>query len=204
MAFKTWYGHYEFLTMSFGLANASKTFIDIKNRVFKKYLDKVHYYISMIFWFILRWNKSMYLRITWIFWGKKSYMQNFIFQNMNFDRTSTVLWHIVSEKEMSVDPLKIETLSNWDRLRTRTEVRNILGLARYCRWFVKDFSKNETLLTKLIRKEEKFEWTPKCEESFQKKRFIIITPVLTLLEETRNFVIYSDASEKGLVRSKVS
>ena len=43
-----------------------------------------------------------HLRITWIFRGKKSYMQNF--RNVNFDRASTVLGHIVSKKEMSVDP----------------------------------------------------------------------------------------------------
>ena len=39
-AFRTRYGHYEFLVMSFGLTNAPATFMDLMNRVFKKYLDK--------------------------------------------------------------------------------------------------------------------------------------------------------------------
>ena len=39
-AFRTRYGHYEFLVMSFGLTNAPAAFMDLKNRVFKKYLDK--------------------------------------------------------------------------------------------------------------------------------------------------------------------
>ncbi|KAH0719580.1 hypothetical protein KY285_015611 [Solanum tuberosum] len=38
-AFKTRYGHYEFVVMSFGLTNAPATFMDLMNRVFKKYLD---------------------------------------------------------------------------------------------------------------------------------------------------------------------
>ena len=38
-AFRTRYGHYEFLVMSFGLTNAPATFIDLMNRVFKPYLD---------------------------------------------------------------------------------------------------------------------------------------------------------------------
>ena len=37
--FKTRYGHYEFVVMSFGLTNATATFMDLMNKVFKQYLD---------------------------------------------------------------------------------------------------------------------------------------------------------------------
>jgi hypothetical protein len=39
-AFKTRYGHYEFLVLPFGLTNAPALFIDLMNRVFQPYLDK--------------------------------------------------------------------------------------------------------------------------------------------------------------------
>ena len=39
MAFRTRYGHYEFLVMSFGLTNAPVAFMDLMNRVFQSYLD---------------------------------------------------------------------------------------------------------------------------------------------------------------------
>ena len=37
--FRTRYGHYEFVVMSFGLTNAPAAFMDLINRVFKQYLD---------------------------------------------------------------------------------------------------------------------------------------------------------------------
>ena len=39
-AFRTRYGHYEFLVMSFGLTNAPATFIDLMNRVYWPFLDR--------------------------------------------------------------------------------------------------------------------------------------------------------------------
>ncbi|KAH0761174.1 hypothetical protein KY290_017247 [Solanum tuberosum] len=39
IAFRTRYGHYEFLVMLFGLTNALATFMDLMKKVFKQYLD---------------------------------------------------------------------------------------------------------------------------------------------------------------------
>ena len=39
-AFRTRYGHYEFLVMPFGLINAPVAFMDLMNRVFRSYVDQ--------------------------------------------------------------------------------------------------------------------------------------------------------------------
>jgi len=39
-AFRTRYGHYEFLVLPFGLTNAPAFFMDLMNRVFKSFLDQ--------------------------------------------------------------------------------------------------------------------------------------------------------------------
>ena len=98
-----------------------------------------------------------------------------------------------------MDPAKIEAVINWERPKTPTEVRSFMGLAGYYRRFVQDFAKIATPLTKLTRKNQKFEWDEKCEESFQElKNRLVSSPVLVLPDEQGNFVIYSDASYKGL------
>ena len=40
MAFRTRYGHHEFLVMPFELTNAPAAFMDLMNRVFHEYLDR--------------------------------------------------------------------------------------------------------------------------------------------------------------------
>ena len=39
-AFRSQYGHYEYLVMPFGLTNAPAAFMDHMNSVFRPYLDK--------------------------------------------------------------------------------------------------------------------------------------------------------------------
>ena len=39
-AFRTRFGHYEFLVMPFGLTNAPVVFMDLMNRIFHQYLDQ--------------------------------------------------------------------------------------------------------------------------------------------------------------------
>ncbi|TYK29167.1 putative polyprotein [Cucumis melo var. makuwa] len=70
----------------------------------------------------------------------------------------------------------------------------------FLRRFVEDFSRIASLLTQLTRKGTPFFWSPACERSFQKlKQKLVTAPVLTVPNRSRSFVIYNDASKKGLV-----
>ncbi|KAL8116530.1 hypothetical protein AgCh_022882 [Apium graveolens] len=77
--------------------------------------------------------------------------------------------------------------------------RNFLGINRFYERFVQDFAKISGPLTRPTCKTEKVVWNEKCEESFQElKRSLVTSLVLALPEGKGDFVIYSDASHKGL------
>ncbi|KAK1646381.1 hypothetical protein QYE76_064186 [Lolium multiflorum] len=54
-------------------------------------------------------------------------------------------------------------------------------------------------MTQLLKKDKKFEWTDKCEESFQQLKLRLTSaPILIMPDITKPFDIYCDASKIGL------
>jgi hypothetical protein len=89
------------------------------------------------------------------------------------------LGHIISEEGIVVDPEKIEAIRGWPTPKNITEVRSFMGLVGYYRRFIEGFSKIVHPITYLQKKGIKFEWTPKCEESFQLlKELLTSAPIL--------------------------
>ncbi|GJR17796.1 putative reverse transcriptase domain-containing protein [Tanacetum coccineum] len=83
--------------------------------------------------------------------------------------------------------------------RTPTEIRQFLGLAGYYRRFIEGFSKIAKSMTKLTQKGIKFDWGEKEENAFQLiKQKLCSAPILALPEGSEDFVVYCDASHKGL------
>ena len=108
------------------------------------------------------------------------------------------LGHIVSVEGIRVDPTKIEAVVNWKPPRNVTEVRSFLGLAGYYKRFVRGFSAIASPLTKLLRKGIKFEWTDKCQNSFEQlKGMLVEAPILTQPTSGKEYTLYSDASGIG-------
>ncbi|GJW81830.1 putative reverse transcriptase domain-containing protein [Tanacetum coccineum] len=152
-AFRTRYGHYEFLVMPFGLTNAPAVFMDLMNRVFHEFLDK---FVIVFIDDILVFSKSKeeheeHLRtVLQILRQEKLYAK---FSKCEFWLSKVAfLGHIVSAEGITMDPAKVEAITKWPRPTSVTEVRSFLGLAGYYRRFVEGFSRLALPLTKLMRK----------------------------------------------------
>ena len=74
-----------------------------------------------------------------------------------------------------------------------------MGLARYYRRFIEGFSKLAKPMIALLEKNAKYVWSDKCQANFDElKKRLTIAPVLILLDLSKNFSIYCDASRLGL------
>ncbi|GJW50527.1 putative reverse transcriptase domain-containing protein [Tanacetum coccineum] len=117
------------------------------------------------------------------------------------ERLKAILELLKKEKlrGIHVDPAKIESIKDWASPKTLTEIRQFLGLVGYYRRFIEGFSKIAKSMTKLTQKGIKFDWGEKEENAFQLiKQKLCSAPILALPEGSKDFVVYCDASHKGL------
>ncbi|KAA0042309.1 reverse transcriptase [Cucumis melo var. makuwa] len=199
-AFRTRYGHYEFRVMPFGLTNVPAVFMDLMNRIFHRYLDQfvIVFIDDILVYSVDRESHEEHLRIVLQTLREKQLYAKF--SKCEFWLEQVVfLGHVVSAKGVSVDPQKVEAVVNWERPISATEVCSFLGLAGYYRRFIEDFSQLALPLTALTRKNVKFEWSNKCEQSFQElKKRLVTAPILALPVTGKDYMIYCDASRLGL------
>ncbi|GKA65312.1 putative reverse transcriptase domain-containing protein [Tanacetum coccineum] len=116
------------------------------------------------------------------------------------EHLKTIL-ELLKKEEFGIhmDPAKIEAVKNWASPTTLSEIRQFLDLAGYYRRFIKGFSKIAKPMTELTQKNKKFDWGEEQETTFQLlKQKLCDAPILALPEGSDDFVVYCDASIKGL------
>ncbi|XP_075521522.1 uncharacterized protein LOC142554734 [Primulina tabacum] len=131
-AFRTRYGHYEFTVMPFGLTNAPTAFMDLMNRVFKPLLDQ---FILVIIDDILVYSpdetshkEHLHLALQTL----REYKLYAKFSKCEFWlRSVSFLGHVISKEGVSVDPRKVEAITEWPKPKNATDIRSFLGLAGY-------------------------------------------------------------------------
>ncbi|KAL0556819.1 hypothetical protein IC582_005336 [Cucumis melo] len=129
-AFRSKYGHYEFIVMSFGLTNAPAVYMDLMNRVFREFLDT---FVIVFIDDILIYSKTEaeheeHLRMVLQTLRDNKLYAKFLKCEFWLKQVS-FLGHVVSKAGVSVDPAKIEAVTSWPRPSTVSEVRSFLGLA---------------------------------------------------------------------------
>ena len=109
------------------------------------------------------------------------------------------LGHVVLASGVSVDPEKVELVMSRERPKSVFKIHSFLELVGCYMRFIKDFSRLATPMTRLTRKEVKFEWNDLCRREFQElKRRLASTPIMIVPKRGQRSTVYSDASKDGL------
>jgi len=115
-AFRTRYGHYEFLVMPFGLTNAPTMFMDLMNQVFQPYLNQ---YVVVFIDDILVYSNShleheQHLRVV-----LQTLRENQLYAKLDkcefWLQKVVFLGHVISTEGILVDPRKVEAVLKWER-----------------------------------------------------------------------------------------
>jgi hypothetical protein len=159
-AFRTWYGHYEFVVVPFGLTNAPATFMCLMNNVLSKFLDK---FVLVFIDDILIYSKNReeheeHLRLV-----LQVLREHQLYAKFNkcdfFEKQIHYLGHVLSKEGVAVDLDKIRSIMEWPTPKDVSDIRSFMGLAGYYRRFIKDFSRIGCPITALQKKGIKFLWT---------------------------------------------
>lgn len=199
-AFQTTDGHFEWLRMPFGLANAPAEFqrlmdnilAGLKPSIAIAYLDDIIVFSDTFEHHLLALEK-VFKRIQECSLQLSPKKCDFCKLEMSY------LGFIVCKNGHKPDPNKIKAVLNLKIPQTLKETRSFLGMASYYRRFIRDFAQIAAPLHELTRKDISYEWTENTQFSFEHiKRLITEASLLYSPKSGDIFVVDCDASTIGL------
>ena len=195
-AFRTRYGHFEFLVLPFGLTNAPATFMHLMHETFREHLDK---FVIVFLDDILIYSRSLaehVIHVRKVMQTLRDHKLYAMESKCEFVREEVeFLGHIVGRNGMRMMEDKIEAVAAWPTPTNVSHVRSFLGTAGFYRKFVSGFSRIATPLSELTMDGAVFVWShPQAAAFRQLKDAVIASPVLVLPDPNLPYVIHTDAS----------
>nr|CAI5836698.1 unnamed protein product [Callosobruchus analis] len=199
-AFITPDGHYEYLRMPFGLANAPAVFQRCINMILG----------SLRFTTALAYMDDILIPSSTLEAGFEALEEIFsVFSNAGltlrlakcyfFRRSIEYLGHEISSEGVRPGKAKIIAVEKFPVPKNVHEVRQFLGLASYFRKYVKDFACIARPLTMLIKKNQAFLFGEEQVKAFKQLKEIICTrPVLAIYNPDLQTELHTDASKLGI------
>ncbi|RDY04107.1 Retrovirus-related Pol polyprotein from transposon 17.6, partial [Mucuna pruriens] len=136
ITFKTKFGLYEWLVMSFDLTNASSTFMRLMNHVLRSLIG-----ICVVVYFddtCLLYNELLYVNL----------------EKCTFCTSEVVfLGFVVVSHGVKMDEEKVKAIQSWSVPKNVSDMKSFHGLTSFYRCFVKDFNTLVAPLNKILKKD---------------------------------------------------
>ena len=199
-AFVTPFGLYQFTVMPFGLQGAPATFQRLMDRVIQGLGEYSAAYLDDLIVFSHSWTEHL-SHLRSVFERLRAAGLTAKAKKCQLGMSQCVyLGHIVGNGQVSPETSKLEAVCSFDIPKTKKQVRVFLGLTRYYRRFIPNYSSIAAPLTDLTKNTEPntVKWTEGCEGSFQKlKECLCKAPILYSPNFTKPFILQTDASDRG-------
>ena len=195
-AFRTRYGHFEFLVLPFGLTNAPATFMHLMNQVLRPYLDS---FVVVFLDDILIYSKTLDEHKKHVQAVLQVLRENKLYAKQSkcefFKQSVSFLGHVISAHGISMEADKVKAVQDWPLPQTASDIRSFLGLAGYYRRFVKGFSRISAPLSDLTKDNQTWTWTDKQQQAYETLKHAMTTaPTLILPDEKLPYTVMTDAS----------
>jgi hypothetical protein len=102
---------------------------------------------------------------------------------------------LIRENHVSMDPAKVQVVTDWPTPRNLKDVRGFLGFANFYRHFIEGFARIARPLNDLTKKDAPWSWGPSQQEAFTKlKAWFTSSPVLVMWQLDLEMCMEVDAS----------
>ena len=196
-AFRTRYGHFEYLVMPFGLTNAPATFQTMINHVLKEYLDQfVITYLDdiLVYSETLEEHRIHVHKVL-----EKLEKANLLVspEKSEFHKQEVdFLGFTITPGQIRMQKAKVQAVRDWPTPDNVKQVRGFLGFTNFYRRFIKNYGDLARPLTDLTKKGIPFKWNDKAKEAFQSlKKRILEEPILTEGDPDLPYEVETDASD---------
>ena len=202
-AFRTRYGHFEYLVMPMGLTNAPATFQAMMNEILKEFLDLgVVCYLDDIL--IYSRNEAEHETLV------KLILQKLMDQSLaaEIDKCSfhvqevDFLGYILSPEGVKMANDSIRTILDWEPPKSVKDVQVFMGFANFYRCFIYDFSGICKPITDTLQGDpRKFVWSKAAQYAFEElKRWFTKLPILKHYDPDKESYVEADSSDFALGR----
>lgn len=194
------FGHFQFKVMPYGLCNSGATFQRLGDFLIGPELEPYAYiYLDDII--IISEDFETHIRVL------RQILQILRDANLmvNFEKCRffcpeiKYLGFLVTAEGLSPDPDKIAPILELIPPNNIKKLRSFIGMCSWYRRFIPQFSSICAPLTRLLRKNEKWNWSFEQQDSFDKlKELLTSPPILARPDFTKIFQVQTDASGTGL------
>src|ERR1043165_8062546 len=197
-SFITPFGAYCYLTMPFGLKNGGATYQRTMQRCLRPQLGQnIHVYVDDLVVKLMH-GSTLPADLEETFVNLRTYQIKLNPEKCVFGvPAGKLLGFLVSKRGIECNPEKIAAIDRMSKPRNLKDMQNFTGCLASLSRFLSRLGEKAIPLYQLMKKTEKFTWTPQADKAFRElKHMLSTTPILAAPIEKEPMLLYIAATNR--------